>query len=262
MTNNQIQYWKYQEDKRHNLESESLGRDTLGETKRHNIADESVKWFSATEQKRHNVVSEGETERHNRADESVKWFTAQENQRHNLVYEAENERHNRTSEANQVYATDRSYQASIESANIGAQGRIAAQSLRSGMDLVGKAFSGAAVGGAAAAGSKMLQTQGPWMQPYSSSTGTGASSLGAKLSNFGSKIKSGINSAMSNPVVNNLAAGAVAYGAFRGMLKLGGALTGTDLGDTHYTNDYSKVFNHYAVANSRMGGAGNVKANY
>lgn len=77
MTNNQINYWRYKEDSRHNKVSEV-------ETERHNRVTE-------VETQRHNVVSEGEVLRHN-------VVTENETQRHNVRMENETERHNVESE--------------------------------------------------------------------------------------------------------------------------------------------------------------------
>lgn len=66
MTNNQIQFAKLQEDRRHNLVSE-------GETGRHNVASEAVgrsqagaSWASVAEARRHNTAQEG-----------INWYTAE-----------------------------------------------------------------------------------------------------------------------------------------------------------------------------------------
>nr|AMP18938.1 hypothetical protein [Otarine picobirnavirus] len=83
MTQNQIAYWRLQEDKRShksdeterrrtNLANEAIKQESnqlrgseLNELIRSNTARESENW-------RHNVTSEGETQRHNRADEGQK----------------------------------------------------------------------------------------------------------------------------------------------------------------------------------------------
>lgn len=92
MTNNEIAYW------------------ALQETKRSNIARE-------TENYRHNTVVEHETGRHNNQEELVAFQN---------YYESA--RHNKASEANQRYASQLSYNATITAANISASAhRYAAQ---------------------------------------------------------------------------------------------------------------------------------------
>lgn len=131
MTNNQIQYWKLQQDRsalaetqRHNLETEKLGVATLNETSRHNVAGEQHNVSVLSESNRHNLASEkldigklAETNRHNLVEESLKdaanlinRFVASTNnsnkltelyeqQRSNRSREAETERHNKALEA-------------------------------------------------------------------------------------------------------------------------------------------------------------------
>lgn len=123
MTANQIAYWNYVENKRHNQAGEEntrtdlgIKRDTLSETQRHNKETEGVSWLNARETARHNLATEdlgnrqlGETNRHNIVTEGQ-------------TYQYNNElvRHNLASEANQRYATDRSYSAAIQSASMAA----------------------------------------------------------------------------------------------------------------------------------------------
>lgn len=63
MTSNQIAYNRHLEEKRHNVQTERLGYDTLGETSRHNVATEQIG--------RQNIglgyATLGETTRHNQA---------------------------------------------------------------------------------------------------------------------------------------------------------------------------------------------------
>ena len=131
MTNNQIQYWKLQQDRanlleqrRHNIETERIGSNTLQETARHNIAGESQASSVLQETARHNVANEqldigklSETGRHNVETESIQnaanlinRFRAQsenanrktelyEQQRSNRSKESETRRHNLSQEA-------------------------------------------------------------------------------------------------------------------------------------------------------------------
>lgn len=87
----QINYWNYQETKRHNQASEQL------ESEKNAISREqvNVNWFTANEQQRHNVASEDisrgglyETIRHNKATESISQGTLAESIRHNKQQEA------------------------------------------------------------------------------------------------------------------------------------------------------------------------------
>lgn len=87
MTKNQIDYWSLQENKRHNLEQEALGRGTLDESKRHNLQTEGQAVNELTERHRHNLVGE-----------SVDIGNLQESQRHNRSVEQETNRHNVTVE--------------------------------------------------------------------------------------------------------------------------------------------------------------------
>lgn len=117
MTGNQIAYWKYAEEARHNAEAESQGRINLAEVKRHNLATEGLQsrqiglgYAQLAETKRANSAREllqsqelaetvrintvraVETERSNRAKE-------EEMTRSNQVREDETERHNVTMES-------------------------------------------------------------------------------------------------------------------------------------------------------------------
>lgn len=47
MTQNQIAFYKAQEERRHNLRSESQTDTSIGENIRHNKASESINWYSA-----------------------------------------------------------------------------------------------------------------------------------------------------------------------------------------------------------------------
>lgn len=80
MTGNQIEYWKLQEGKRHNIVTEK-------ESERHNVAGEKETY-------RHNFATEGETNRHNRQTEQVDLGNLQESVRHNKTTEQESNRHN------------------------------------------------------------------------------------------------------------------------------------------------------------------------
>lgn len=116
MTGNQIAYWKYAEDVRHNAETESQGRLNLSETARHNLASEGlqsrqiglgyaqlaetrranqarelIQSEQLKETRRTNIQKEFETFRSNKARE-------EEISRSNKVAEEETERHNRRQE--------------------------------------------------------------------------------------------------------------------------------------------------------------------
>lgn len=88
MTKTQVDYWNYQESKRHNLATEGLETGKLAETTRHNLVTEG-------ETSRHNLVTEGETQRHNLVTEG------QESQRIAISAGvlAESQRHNRAQES-------------------------------------------------------------------------------------------------------------------------------------------------------------------
>lgn len=73
MTQNQINYARIVEDRRHNLATERQSAIELAETQRHNVYSEGVSNRSLTEQGRHNLATE-----------SLSWYGAQETARHNL----------------------------------------------------------------------------------------------------------------------------------------------------------------------------------
>lgn len=114
MTQNAIAYVALEENRRHNLATENLGRDNFNETKRHNVVGEK-------ETNRHNLATEHidlgkleETVRHNQVTES-------ETQRHNVQTENETRRHNIRNESidlGNLEETIRSHKAN-ESINIG-----------------------------------------------------------------------------------------------------------------------------------------------
>lgn len=88
MTSNQIAYSRLQEDKRANLASEAIKRDTLAETMRANRENERIAGYNAwisdqsrQETARHNLAYETETNRSNLAREL-------ETNRHNIQTEA------------------------------------------------------------------------------------------------------------------------------------------------------------------------------
>lgn len=85
MTTNQIQYWNLQEQKRHNLATESQTDRNLTENERSHRANESLVLMQNLESARHNLAGELETNRHNVAYE-------QETQRHNVAVEDFNNR--------------------------------------------------------------------------------------------------------------------------------------------------------------------------
>lgn len=116
MTGNQIAYWKYAEDVRHNKETESQGRSSLSETARHNLASEGLQsrqiglgYAQLAETRRANQAREliqsnqlKETIRSNMAKEFETFRSnnarEEENTRSNKVMEEEAERHNRRQE--------------------------------------------------------------------------------------------------------------------------------------------------------------------
>lgn len=102
MTQNQVAYLNYAENKRNNIVvSQETNRHNLateGETNRHNIVTERQEDTKIAETGRHNLVTEQETGRHN-------LVTEQETGRHNLVTESQTQaanseiaRHNRATE--------------------------------------------------------------------------------------------------------------------------------------------------------------------
>lgn len=121
MTQNQVAYLNYAENKRNNMVLSE-------ETGRHNRANE-------LEANRHNVVTEGqedkkiaETGRHNLVTENQSDINLSENKRHNIATERltkaeqrENRRHNRASEKQQKYNTDKQTSASIYATQTGAR---------------------------------------------------------------------------------------------------------------------------------------------
>lgn len=102
MTSNLINYWRFNEDRRHNQASEAHNANVLEETKRHNLATEAYNSASLAESSRHNLAVESETHRSNVARETethranVAYET--ESHRHNLAVESESHRHNVTTE--------------------------------------------------------------------------------------------------------------------------------------------------------------------
>lgn len=102
MTGNQIAYWKYAEDVRHNAEAESQGRTNLAEAKRHNLATEglqarqiSLGYAQLAETKRANQARE--LLQTNELAETVRYNTlrAEETERSNKAKETETNRHNK-----------------------------------------------------------------------------------------------------------------------------------------------------------------------
>lgn len=90
MTGNQIAYWNYAENRRHNVEQESFNRANLGEQSRHN---------QATERLTARQISLGygqlaETRRANQARELLQSAANAETARSNLAREAETNRAN------------------------------------------------------------------------------------------------------------------------------------------------------------------------
>lgn len=109
MTGNQIAYWRYAEDVRHNAEAESQGRQNLAEVARHNLATEGLTsrqiglgYAQLAETKRANTAREvlqtsqlSETIRSNMAKET-------EINRSNVAREDETQRHNVIMEGNDI----------------------------------------------------------------------------------------------------------------------------------------------------------------
>lgn len=58
MTDIQVKYWVYREDKRHNLVSEGINQGTLNESVRHNVRTEDISLLNLSELNRHNVQTE------------------------------------------------------------------------------------------------------------------------------------------------------------------------------------------------------------
>lgn len=127
MTQNQINYWKLQEDSRHNqasetetnrhnVQQEGIDLSALAETSRHNRAGEA-------ETQRHNVAAEGETARHNRSTEGIDLGRLTETARHNVASEnidlgqlSESSRHNQAAEALSRYQNQTNRLAQAEEA--------------------------------------------------------------------------------------------------------------------------------------------------
>lgn len=121
MTGNQIAYWKYAEDVRHNAEMESQGRMNLSEVARHNLATEGLTsrqiglgYAQLAETKRANTAREllqssqlSETIRSNKAreTETTRSNIAKEREttRSNQAKENETARHNERMESLQQY---------------------------------------------------------------------------------------------------------------------------------------------------------------
>lgn len=99
VTHNQIDYWKYKEEERHNLATEEDTDIQNRETNRHNVATENFNLMNLAEGKRHNLATEVELNRHNIQ-------TEQETNRHNVSTEQlgrdelnEAVRHNKSTES-------------------------------------------------------------------------------------------------------------------------------------------------------------------
>lgn len=136
MTQNQVAYLNYAENKRNNIVvSQETNRHNLateGETNRHNIVTEAEtgRHNLATEQEtgRHNLVTESQTQaansetaRHNKATEKATRRDQRELHRHNLASEKQ-QRYNTDKQASASrYNTDKQTAASIYSTQVGAQ---------------------------------------------------------------------------------------------------------------------------------------------
>lgn len=167
MTGNQIAYWKYAEDARHNAETESQGRQNLAEVARHNLATEGLTsrqiglgyaqlglgYSQLAETKRANTAREvltssqlDETIRSNQAREAetnrANVAKETEIQRHNVIEEGTriNEMNVRHKEFEDKLAWDKEYKGTIDTP------------IRAGEALVGLIGAGLKIGAAAAAG--------------------------------------------------------------------------------------------------------------
>lgn len=109
MTGNQIAYWKYAEDVRHNAEAESQGRTNLAEVKRHNLATEGLQ----NRQIGLGYAQLAETKRANSARELLQSQELAETTRINTVRAVETERSNKAKEEE----TTRSNKAKEEETN-------------------------------------------------------------------------------------------------------------------------------------------------
>lgn len=109
MTGNQIAYWKYAEDVRHNAEAESQGRTNLAEVKRHNLASEGLQ----ARQISLGYAQLAETKRANTARELLQSKELAETTRINTVRAVETERSNKAKEEE----TTRSNKAKEEETN-------------------------------------------------------------------------------------------------------------------------------------------------
>lgn len=101
MTSNQINYWNYVENSRHNKATEY-------EAHRSNVTTER-------ETQRSNLAREYETSRHNRADESIRAEANEITSRYNDRYLNELERHNLASEYNESGKVGAQYESSAAS---------------------------------------------------------------------------------------------------------------------------------------------------
>lgn len=101
MTGNQIAYWKYAEDVRHNAEVEGQGRTNLAEVKRHNLATEGYQSRQiglGYAQLGLGYSQLAETKRANAARELLQSQELAETTRNNTVRAVETERSNKAKE--------------------------------------------------------------------------------------------------------------------------------------------------------------------
>lgn len=94
MTGNQIAYWRYAEEARHNAETEGQGRINLAEVKRHNLATEGYQ----SRQIGLGYAQLAETRRANEARELLQSKELAETTRINTVRAVETERSNKAKE--------------------------------------------------------------------------------------------------------------------------------------------------------------------
>lgn len=124
MTANNINYWGYRENQRHNLAMEDYYQDSLAETKRHNVATETtaneqvkVAWANNQVAWANNQLGWSqldETIRHNKASESISWANV------DLGWANVNEtrRHNLATEQNQLLATNLQFKTNMRGQDI------------------------------------------------------------------------------------------------------------------------------------------------
>lgn len=121
MTQNQVAYLNYAENRRNNLvvsaETNRHNLATEGETNRHNIVTEGQEDAKIAETGRHNLVTESQTDQVN--SESARHDVATE--KATMSEQRETKRHNRAMEKQQKYSTDKQTAANIYATQVGAK---------------------------------------------------------------------------------------------------------------------------------------------